>query len=246
MRGLPKPRLLTQILTGPCSAGEGFGDLRQRRHEDWLLRWHSGKESTCQRRRCKRCGFDPWVRKIPWSRKWQPTLIFLPGKFYGQRSLVGYSPWGRKESDTAAKSQTQLSAHSHTHTHTHTHTGLEDTNGSPFLHTLCTGRGARKLHGGSGTRQQVPFPSHTKAPTLGLAPAGQSGIETPICCVCVLSHSVVSDSPWDSPGKNTGVGCCFLFQGHLPNPGIEPTCQVLPKPLPTLALCILQDFGNKC
>ena len=96
--------------------------MRQRRHEDWLLRWHSGKESTCQRRRCKRCGFDPWVRKIPWSRKWQPTLIFLPGKFYGQRSLVGYSPWGRKESDTAAKSQTQLSAHSHTHTHTHTHT----------------------------------------------------------------------------------------------------------------------------
>ena len=37
--------------------------------------------------------------KIPWSRKWQPTLIFLPGKFHRQRSLVGYSLWGRKESD---------------------------------------------------------------------------------------------------------------------------------------------------
>ena len=48
----------------------------------------SGKESTCQ---CKRCSFNPWVRKIPWSRKRQPTLIFLPGKSHGQMSLAGYS-----------------------------------------------------------------------------------------------------------------------------------------------------------
>ena len=40
--------------------------------------------------------FDPWVRKISWSRKWQPTPIFLSEKFHGQRSLVGYSPWGGK------------------------------------------------------------------------------------------------------------------------------------------------------
>ena len=52
----------------------------------------SGKESTCQCRRPKRCKFDPWVRKIPWRRKQQPTRVFLPGKFHGQRSLVGYSP----------------------------------------------------------------------------------------------------------------------------------------------------------
>ena len=45
-------------------------------------------------------GFDPWVRKIPWRRKWQPTPVFLPGKSQGQRSLAGYSPWGHKESDT--------------------------------------------------------------------------------------------------------------------------------------------------
>ena len=50
-----------------------------------------------------RPGFDPWVRKIPWRRKWQPTPVFLPGKSHGQRSLVGYSPWGRKESDTAER-----------------------------------------------------------------------------------------------------------------------------------------------
>ena len=44
-------------------------------------------------------GFDPWVRKIPLSRKWQPTLVFLPGEFYEQRGLTGYSSWGSKELD---------------------------------------------------------------------------------------------------------------------------------------------------
>ena len=64
----------------------------------WLPRWRSGKESACQCRRCNRCGFNSWVGKIPLRRKWQPTPIFLPGKFHGQWSLVGYSPWGHNES----------------------------------------------------------------------------------------------------------------------------------------------------
>ena len=42
----------------------------------------------------RRPGFSPWVGKIPWRRKWQPTPVLLPGKFHGLRSLVGYSPWG--------------------------------------------------------------------------------------------------------------------------------------------------------
>ena len=50
--------------------------------------WCNGKESICQCRRCKRHRFNPWVRKIPWSRKWRPTPVFLPGEFHGQRSLV--------------------------------------------------------------------------------------------------------------------------------------------------------------
>ena len=41
-------------------------------------------------------GFDPWVGKIPWRRKWQPVPILLPGKSHGQRILAGYSPWGRE------------------------------------------------------------------------------------------------------------------------------------------------------
>ena len=56
----------------------------------------SSKEPACQRRRHKRPGFDPWVRKIPWRRKWQPTPVFLPGEAHGQRSLTGYSPWGHR------------------------------------------------------------------------------------------------------------------------------------------------------
>ena len=48
---------------------------------------------------CGRAGFDAWVGKIPWRRKWQPTPVFLPGKSRGWRSLAGYSPWGHKESE---------------------------------------------------------------------------------------------------------------------------------------------------
>ena len=67
-----------------------------------LPRWLSGKESACQ---CRRLGFDPWVREIPWRKKWQPTLVFLSGEFHGQRSLVGYNPWGHKESDKESEQQ---------------------------------------------------------------------------------------------------------------------------------------------
>ena len=60
----------------------------------------NGIEPSCQCRRCKRLGFNPWVGKILWRRAWQPMPVFLPRESHGQRSLVGYSPWGCKESDT--------------------------------------------------------------------------------------------------------------------------------------------------
>ena len=52
----------------------------------------SGKEPTCQCRRHKRLRFNPYVRKIPWRREWQPIPVFLPGESHGQRNLVGYGP----------------------------------------------------------------------------------------------------------------------------------------------------------
>ena len=49
---------------------------------------------------CRRPGFDPWFRKIPWRRKWLLFPVFLPGEFHRQRILGGYIPWGHKELDT--------------------------------------------------------------------------------------------------------------------------------------------------
>ena len=61
-----------------------------------LIQHHSSKVSIFW---CSP-GFDPWVGKIPWRRKWQSTSVFLPGESHGWRNLVGYSPWHLKESDT--------------------------------------------------------------------------------------------------------------------------------------------------
>ena len=73
--------------------------------------WCSDKESDCQCRRWKRRGFYPLVRKKPWSRKWQPSSVFLLGTFHGERSLAGSCPWGQKESDMTE----WLSTHKHIH-----------------------------------------------------------------------------------------------------------------------------------
>ena len=62
----------------------------------WLLPWWLRWSRICLQ--CRRHGFNPWVGKIPW-REWQSTPVFLPGEFYGQRSLACSSPKGRKESD---------------------------------------------------------------------------------------------------------------------------------------------------
>ena len=62
----------------------------------------SGKEPICQCRKCKRCGFNPWVRKSPWRKAWQQSLVFLPGESHGRRSLVNCGPQGLKQSDVTS------------------------------------------------------------------------------------------------------------------------------------------------
>ena len=77
------------------------------------------KNSSAMQKTCRRHRFDPWVKNILWRRKWQPTLVLLPGKSHGQRILVGYSSWGCKDADMTE----QLNTHTYTtHTHTPTHT----------------------------------------------------------------------------------------------------------------------------
>ena len=94
------------------SAGRMGCIVTQTHTQRGLPRWLGGKEPSCWGRRGR---FHPWVRKIPWRRKWQPylwvrkipwrrkwqrTWIFLAGESHRHRSLVGYSPWGHKESNT--------------------------------------------------------------------------------------------------------------------------------------------------
>ena len=79
-------------------------ELWSHRDLDWYHRFITYTNSVtletdliCQCRRCRRHGFDPWVGKIPWRRKWQRSPIFLTGESHGQRSLVDCSPWGHKD-----------------------------------------------------------------------------------------------------------------------------------------------------
>ena len=81
------PRVESTVYLGRYSIGMGFPGGT------------SEKEPACQCRRHKRHRFDPWVRKIPWRRKWKPTPVFLPGESHGPRSGVGCSPWGCKDLD---------------------------------------------------------------------------------------------------------------------------------------------------
>ena len=103
--------------------------------------------------------FDPWVGKIPWRRKWQSTLGLVPGKSHGQRSLVGYSPWGRKESDTTER-----------------------------LHFSQLAAAAKLLQ---------------SCPTLR-----PHALQSPM-----LRY------PWNSPGKNSGMGSHSLGQGSFSTQG---------------------------
>ena len=83
--------------------------------------------------------FDPWAGKIPWRRKSQLIPVFLPGEFHEQRGLVGYSPWGHKESDMTEGLNTHTHIHTHTHTHTHT-TSIKKENKKEHQRSLLNGK----------------------------------------------------------------------------------------------------------
>ena len=114
MRGpgwLPKrthlPKIICHFLPSPLSSFSVILDV-------WPIlpgsRWLRGKESASQCKTLKRWGFNPWAGKDSWRKKWQPTPLFLPREPHGQRSLVGYSPRGHKEWNTAER----LSTHART------------------------------------------------------------------------------------------------------------------------------------
>ena len=103
-------------------------------YDPCISRWYSSKESSCQCRKHKRHGFDPWVGKSPWRRKWQSTPVFLPGEFHGERSLVGY-----KESDTIEWLSTQQ--HTQSNFTGARHVSEESDDSSPRPHLSATAWG---------------------------------------------------------------------------------------------------------
>ena len=100
-------------------------DHRARLHPGWGTVWAYVLGLPCGSRGQKSAGNAgdpssiPGSGRFPWRREWLPTPGFLPGEFHGQRSLVGYSPWGHKESDT-----TEPLSHFQKHTHTHSLTHM--------------------------------------------------------------------------------------------------------------------------
>ena len=74
-----------------------------------------------------RQGFNPWVGKLPWRRKWKPTSEFLTGQSHGKRRLVGYCPWGGKELDMMEQLSTYTESiyiYIHTHMYIYIHRNI--------------------------------------------------------------------------------------------------------------------------
>ena len=100
-RGCPLNQLPGLLQTGLGHSAQTLARLAC----PWLYSGSQGFPGG-QCRRCQRWRFDPLVQKVPWRRKWQPTPAFLSGKFHGQRSLAGYSPWVCKELNTTERAHT--------------------------------------------------------------------------------------------------------------------------------------------
>ena len=87
-----------------CGAEEHRGRFGPAdKHSVFHTRGHPVAQMTENLPAMRRPSFDSWVGKILWRREWQPTPVFVPGESHGQRSLMGYSPWGRTESDTTER-----------------------------------------------------------------------------------------------------------------------------------------------
>ena len=159
-------------------------------------RWLGGKESACQCMRHKRSRFNPWLGKITWRRKWQPTLVSLPGKFYGQRRLAGCSPRDCKKSNTSE----------------HTPTGIEyklhKTKGFPGS---SVGKESACSAGDTGDTGLIP----------GLERSSRGGNDNPPQYSSLKqSHgqrNLVGHSPWDRKESDTTEGLSthtkFIMEG---------------------------------
>ena len=113
--------------------------------------------------------------KCYWRREWQPTPVYLPGEFHGQRNLAGYSPWGRKESD-----KTEQLIHTHTHTHTYIKCYMAFPDGSVGKEYACSAgdEGDLGLIPGSRRSRDQTHESHGQRSLEGYNPKGCKELDT--------------------------------------------------------------------
>ena len=222
----------------------------------WWFRWQS---ISLQ---CWRPGFVPWVRKIPWKRKWQPTPLLLPGKSHGWKSLVVYSPWGSKESDMTERlhfhfrwgilhrvllvigwcwvlySSGFICVSSHYLMRPRVNSlvvlesvlplqmlrawSLDHLHRSFLFEFKLTEKSSYPFSDDSPLELPGSLHLHSRSPGLpkhkGKLPSRKSW---PILCN-PMSVAPRLLSPWDFPGKNRGVICCFLLQGIFLTQGLNP------------------------
>ena len=150
---------------------------------------------------CLQCGrpeFNPWDGKFPWGRKWQPTPVFLPGEFHGQRSLVGCSPWGHKESDRTEWLTLSLS--------------LSISNLKSIFNLIHNLRYAEDTTLMAESEEELKSLLMKVKEKLLVSQSHWALCNQPTRLLC----------PWNSPGKKTGVGCnshlqvIFTTQGSIP------------------------------
>ena len=104
-----------------------------------LPRWRHGKDSTCQGRRCKRCRFSPWIRKIPWSRKWQPT------QYSCLENSMDRGTWLATVHGVSKSRTPQTYTQTHRHTDTQTHTQTFPVMSNPLILTPIWSKMSRSL-----------------------------------------------------------------------------------------------------
>ena len=170
--------------------------------------------------------FDPWVGKIPRRREWLSTLVFLPGEFHGQRSLVGCSSWGGRVGHkgacwaaiyVVAQSRTRLKRRSSSSRATNNFTFFQSTQD-----TLCL----LYVHGSS-----LLDPSSWSVGCLLLTCLVIHHSTQHTCSVCKSCLTLLQPHgleptrllcPWDFPDKNTRVCCHSLLQEMFPTTPTSP------------------------
>ena len=161
-----------------------------------------GSDGKASAYKCWRPEFNPWVRKIPWRRKWQPTPVLLPGKSHGWRSLVGYSLWGHRQSDTTERTFS---------TNLWTQLPIR-----PEFQPCLITRNLSDFHMSKSLSTKLSLLS-IFSPHLTLSLFGQPPSSNPISCPIVFSNSQNNIYSFNNIKSNgtSSMSCRYVSTGYL-------------------------------